>query len=315
MTVVVYKCDVCAREITLPQNPQGLETISRCVITQGCRGHLHQLSVKQDFIRGSFPTAVANLKDWTQRKILYTHTQTVQSTHWTVVHNLGVKPNVQVFVKNPLNPTGPLIEIFPEKITIIDLNNLTLDFAELESGVAQLTTASSANTVNAETVVVPVSEPFQLSSSSELTIATLNANLTISIGLTFKASPDQVVTYSGINNIPSIVSPWVGNNTVLIKNKVYTVRSFQILNPLILNGTIRNSTSVYFSALNGVAFNSEDILILLAKPPFQTADKITNEFVNVSKISSTLPEMYYTDGNMFIANTLITTTFPNIRKI
>ena len=84
MAIVVYKCDVCDREIEILQNPEGLETVGRCVITDGCRGNLYQIDTKQDFIRGKFPETVAGLTDWTQRKVLYDHTQSVATFQWRI---------------------------------------------------------------------------------------------------------------------------------------------------------------------------------------------------------------------------------------
>lgn len=313
MTVIVYQCDVCNREITIPQNPQGLETVGRCIITRGCRGRLHQIDVKPDFVRGVPPTPVSGLEDWVQRKVLYTHTQTVQSRQWKIIHNLGIKPTVQVFV---LNPQNVQVEIFPSNITIVDLNEIILDFNELEAGVAQLTTASSENITNLEVPVTTTIVPQQLSNSSELTIATLDTtDITVPLELTFKASPDQIVPYTILFNASSLLSPWADFPVVFIKNRPYKVRSFQVLNPLILNGTIRNSTPVTFTTLNALPITSGSVLILLANSPFKTVDKITGSFLDVTKINSTLPQMYYSNGDFFAPNNLISTTFPNIRKV
>lgn len=311
MTVIVYKCDTCNRDVALPQNKQGLESIGRCIITQGCRGKLHQSDVKPDFVRGTFPPSVPNLTDWTQRRVLYTHTQTVKSKQWKVVHNLGVKPTIQVFI---VNLYGQQEEIFPDKITTIDLNQVMIEFSQLESGVAQCTSSSSANTINQEITMINNITTLQLSSSSELTIATLATNASVTLDLTFKADTDQVVQYT-VDNSPSIISPWRDTSKVLIKNKSYVVRSFQILNSLILDGTIRNGVAVNFTMLDAAPINNESVLILLANPPFQTADKINNMYVNTSRIDSSLPQLYYNDGNFFIPNTLTNSTFPNIRSI
>lgn len=428
MTVVVYQCDICNRKITLPQNPQGLETVGRCTITLGCRGRLHQIDLKPDYIRGVFPPPVSGLKDWVQRKVLYTHTQTVKSRTWTITHNLGIIPTIQVFV---LNPQGNQIEIFPSQTTVIDLNTVILEFSQLEAGIAQFTTASSENITNPETPIQTTITQLQLSNSSNLTIANLeaylfnslkgfvainpavqgniisagyqiinvggtktlssptglsndstiytatvtvdgvnpalNINVTgssaqnysqllsvinsflglqatatlfsgnikitsatignsssilalnaetseIDLNLTFKAQPDQSFTYQDV--LVSVVSPWVNYPTVLIKNKTYKVRNISILtNPLILNGTIRNSTPVVFSSLNSSPITPGSVLILLANSPYQTVDKITNSFLDVTNINPSIPQMYYSNGDFFVPNNLIDTTFPDIKKI
>ena len=98
MAIVVYKCDVCKRDIELEQNIKGLENIQRCTITHGCRGKLYQTKVLPDYVRGRLPDQVAGLDDWRQRTVLYNHEQTIESDSWLVNHNLGTFPSVSVFV-------------------------------------------------------------------------------------------------------------------------------------------------------------------------------------------------------------------------
>lgn len=62
--------------------------------------------------------------------VSYTHNQSSASNQWTVVHNLGFKPNVTVF-----NSAGDIVE---GSITHNSVNQLTLQFSATMSGVAQL---------------------------------------------------------------------------------------------------------------------------------------------------------------------------------
>lgn len=62
--------------------------------------------------------------------ISYTHNQSSASTQWTVVHNLGFKPNVTVF-----NSAGDIVE---GHIIHNSSNQLTLQFSASMSGIAQL---------------------------------------------------------------------------------------------------------------------------------------------------------------------------------
>ena len=147
MAVVVYKCDTCEREIEKPQNVDGLEVISRCVITLGCRGKLYQVDYKQDFIRGRNPEPVAGLDDWFKRKALYNHTQTIEANTWTVTHNMGIHPSVQVFVEVG---GGELVEAQPSAINIISPDKLEIEFGKddrgldiFRTGVAQLIARST----------------------------------------------------------------------------------------------------------------------------------------------------------------------------
>ena len=62
--------------------------------------------------------------------VSYTHNQSSPATQWTVVHNLGFKPNVTVF-----NSAGDIVE---GDIVHNSSNQLTLQFSATMSGTAQL---------------------------------------------------------------------------------------------------------------------------------------------------------------------------------
>ena len=129
MAVVVYKCNVCKREIELQRNKKGLESTNHCIITHGCRGELYQIDLFEDFIRGKFPDDVAGLDNWQQRKVLYNHSQTIERSTWNITHNMGTYPSVQVFVDRPIEGDEDNIEeIFPEDIIIVSKNTIQLVF-------------------------------------------------------------------------------------------------------------------------------------------------------------------------------------------
>lgn len=62
--------------------------------------------------------------------VSYTHTQAIPAVQWTVVHNLGFKPNVTVF-----NSAGDIVE---GSVVHNSTNQLTLQFSATMSGTAQL---------------------------------------------------------------------------------------------------------------------------------------------------------------------------------
>ena len=102
MAVVVYKCDVCKREIQLQRKIRSLESIGRCTITNGCRGSLYQIDLLEDFVRGALPDPVSGLDDWQQRKVLHNHEQAIERDEWIIEHNMGSFPIVSVFVDRPI---------------------------------------------------------------------------------------------------------------------------------------------------------------------------------------------------------------------
>ena len=60
MAVIVFRCTDCDREIQIIEQPQGLETIGRCIVTNKCRGNLYRVDRKEDFAVGEFPPDVEN---------------------------------------------------------------------------------------------------------------------------------------------------------------------------------------------------------------------------------------------------------------
>jgi hypothetical protein len=329
MSIVVYKCDVCDREIEILQNPKGLETVGRCVITDGCRGNLFETDTKQDFIRGKFPEAVTGLTDWTQRKILYNHTQSVATFQWRVEHDLGVNPSIQVFGERPTSENEvELIEIEPDSIIIEDENTLILNFSRTESGTAQCIARSSRPIVEGtrvDEVVVADVAPFQLTSSSRLSIATLDDSTIIDITLSF-TTPDGSVTdltYS-VDDVPSILSPWVNFDKIFFHGNVYTVRSFDVISKIELtDGTIVDSSSVYIKNVatpsGGVvrAMNAEEIIILLSDDPYTIYDKQVKQFIDPTPIGieQAAFSFYYDSNEIFGYDNLIETVFPHIREV
>ena len=341
MSVIVYKCDTCNRTIDLPQNKEGLEVIQRCIITDQCRGKLYIEAVKQDNIRGQFPSSVLGLDDWIQRKVLYNHTQTIAQTVWQIKHNLGVFPSIQVYVDRPISTTTTstetipcssrvssdelteLVEVDPSDITfdIINENEVDIIFPTTESGIAQCIARSSAPSV----IETPVTETasFQLTSSSELTIAT-NADVysgSINVTLTFITPDDnEVDIIYTVSDTPSLIySPWSDTNELFIRNKTYTTRSFNFISGQteFTDGTIPEGSYFYIKEIDSAAINPEDVLVLLANSPYETYDKIVDQLIDPTQIGSAdaPTSFYYNDVQLFAYETLLEGVYPYIQEI
>jgi hypothetical protein len=64
----------------------------------------------------------------------YNHTQTVASTTWTIIHNGGCHPAVDVSI----NYNGNLTKILPLNIRNVDLNTIEITFSSPQTGEARL---------------------------------------------------------------------------------------------------------------------------------------------------------------------------------
>lgn len=330
MSIIRYKCDTCNREVELPQNPRGMEVIKRCTITEGCRGNLKFQALLENFVRGRPTLPSAGLDDWVQRKALVNHTQSVARDQWAIEHNMGVFPSVQVFIDAPTetNPDNQ-IEIIPDDIQLIDENNINLVFSRNVSGIAQLIARETDPDVFNTAVAVTESStvPFQVTANTQLTIANLvtkeaDPSFTISYQVEY-FPPDSIsiiIDYVA-DPTPQIESPWSGEDTVIIKGKVYRVRSFDILIPQMTDGTIGSGstlhiTNVDFNDGNGfVPIIPGDAYLLLSNDPHTNFDKIEEQLIDPTSVTPTDNTFAFglDQGEIITDPVVINTIYPPIR--
>lgn len=330
MAIVVYKCDVCKREVELQRNIAGLERVHRCTITLGCRGKLYQIKNLPDYIRESIPVEVSGLDDWQPRRALYNHTQTIARDSWVIAHNLGTNPAVSVFVNRPLqdNPTNQE-EITPTDVVVVDKNTIRLVFDRAWSGVAQLVARQTDPALlhPITTEVTTATETYQrLTKNGEITIATSNSawfgnptNLDVTVRFTnaLGVAYNKVFT---VDNHPSINSPWLDFDQVVVKGKVYKIRSFNLIVPEILSGEIGSGSTVEILqvAASGSPVTAQDIgpgevLLLLTSAPYDTFDKITTKYIDVA--TTTANSIFYDTLEFYSITSTIQTTYPPIRSV
>lgn len=329
MSVVVYKCSVCKREIELERNIRSLETVGRCIITNGCRGSLYQTKVLQDFTRGRLPDSVSGLNDWQQRKVLFNYEQVIERDEWIIEHNLGSYPAVSVFVNYPTenDPTNQE-EITPDDIIIDNEDQITLRFQRPYSGVAQLVARQSDPDLlrPVEREAEQVAPPVQLSVSGEITIATLTSSLpnpTISIRTKYTTTIDtqELATYN-IDDQPTLLSPWVDYDRIVVRGRVYIVRSYAGLIPRMTDGTIDSGSTFQFVGVDPLGSNSfqeisnRQVLILLASSPYDVVDKNKTQFIDVTSVSDTENPFafYYDTGEFFAQANIVQSVYPPIRS-
>lgn len=331
MALVEYKCDVCKRTIQIPRNPEGLERISRCTITHGCRGKLYQKDLLEDHIRAEIPDEVEGLSNWIQRKVLHNHTQAVERDEWVIVHNMGTAPIVSVFGNRPIE--GDLDnreELTPEDIIFNNENTLTVRFDRPWSGIAQLVGRQSdpnlLQPIQQENVTTE--QPVQISSNGEITIATrintIGEPAAISLNIQFDTATgtEPIVLYSA-DDQPSIDSPWLDFDKIVVRGKIYTVRSFTGLVSEITTGVINSGSTFRFVGVDENQdqtfrdIQKEEILILLASEPYELVDKQRDRFIDVTSVTPTQNRFsfVYNSGEFFAEPAIIQNTYPPIRSV
>ena len=332
MAVVVYKCDVCKRTLDTIRNIEGLEIVDRCTITHGCRGKMYQTSLNLDYKRGQLPDEVIGLDDWQQRRVLYDHIQAIESTQWLIRHNLGTVPAISVFVDRPLvDDPDNRDEIIPEDIQIITADVMLLIFDRSYSGIAQLVARQSDPDLvspHVRTVVDTTQSATQFSANSEVTIATRLIEgveppaINVKIAYQTTGGGEQLVSYTA-DDQPALASPWSDVDTVVIRGKIYTIRSFNALIAEMTTGAIGNGSTFRFVEIDTVGFatfrpiEKTEILIMLATSPYATVDKITNKFIDASDVNETENPFgfIYDTGELYALDTIVRPLFPPIHSI
>lgn len=314
----VYRCDTCNRNIRVPANPQGIEIISRCIVTANCLGKMQRV-LNQDEINSTptIPLEVAGLKDWSNRDVLFDYTQSVKMVTWKVNHNLENNPTVYVYVQRNGGSGTTLVQIDPKSIDVIDLNNIQITFDQPESGLVQCVALSSQNAATPSTLAISntSTSDMQISNQSELTFATLDPSPTINIKVIYNSSGSPqpvVIEYLNVATT-SILSPWDGTSYVTINSKRYYVKSVNLRTwgsaPLVFQaGLIASGATLSFpnSTVAG------QLLLLLATNPQSIADRIYDRYVDTASANLPTPQLYYNTGNVYVAQSMVKNTYPPI---
>lgn len=328
MAVVVYKCNTCKREKQFVHNPQGLETVGRCTITFGCRGTLFRTNFLRDFQRTNLPDPVPGLDDWFARKVLHNHTQAIAQEQWTITHNMGTFPSVSAFVDRPIqgNPDNR-DEVTPTDIVVVDENTVRLVFDRRQSGIAQLVARQSDPDLFDTESVQPETQPssLQLTNNGELTLATLintfNEEPVLTFDITYQPSSGSPITIThAVDLQPSIDSSWSDVDRVLIKGKIYKIRSVNIIDQIA--STIPTGSAFRFTQVvpgSGTPQNIEkgQVLLLFADQPFGTVDKNTRQSIDVTSVTQNTNtfSLFYDSPELYARPDIVQQVFPPIRLL
>lgn len=247
MAVIVYECDTCNRKIELPQNLKGLEVMSRCIITQNCKGKLFKVG-KKDSKNGTslpYPDPIY-LTDWSPRKIFLKFEQTTKSKLWKVIHNLGTIPSVEVHI---FDSAGTLIETTDYVVINNNTTSTEISFRDPITGIVQLYSRSPSNVTKTLTNSLTNEEMSQIvvNGVGILSIATpLEKQLELWFGI-ISPITNNVVKYGMIDIHPDTTSPssaWFstsGNiSKVFFNNRLWHVRTCEIGDYLIDSITSEN---------------------------------------------------------------------------
>jgi len=301
MSIVVYQCDTCNRDIDIVRNEHGLDTINRCVITHGCKGTLHQIQERPTGVRGTPTEDVDGLDNFRQRNILHVHDQTLSSSSWTVNHNLNTDPSSHVYIHTIAldgNRSTKLVDPETYVVTYIDADTSVIEFASATTGVVH-SVARSSNPADDQ---VKLADPIfvQVSANAILTIATAEFSGQSVIQMMSFISPSTgsvVVTPveftahkdDTTSEIALFNTPWQDTDTVLANGQPYKVRSVRI-SDIIQSQNIEPGSPFFFN-------NPSDFILLLSTAPYESS-------VDHNLNSTVLPEDIISSGTVFNSHVL-----------
>lgn len=340
MSVIRYRCTDCDREIELIERPQSLETVGRCIITNKCRGNLYRVARLEDYAVGRFPDDVAGLTNWIQRNVVYDFTQSIADSTWTITHNLGVNPSVQVVVDREIVVDGVVtstrVEVQPETITIIDENNLMLTFDRPETGLAQIIARSTRSTeliVEADQGItyLPVTVNKILTLGIDLDSgqfpATSETTFTVRLYFLDQEELDSTAlesaTYKDYEVTTSLdtTSAWSNADEIFVNGDVYTVVTLDIGDP-VNDFAAPSAGSVLFNFSTGVSGFPYDqapsLVILLSNEPHANADKVRSYIFRPDLEvgpSLNLDSFIFANGELVVDETKTEKAFPPVYLI
>jgi len=317
ITTIVYKCDVCGREIQIAQNKKGLDTVGACVITNYCKGHLYPIGVKENVLQIPIPPPEkTGLEDWRQRKALHNFQQHTAQKVWTINTDLGSIASVQTFVyiNEILTEMTPVSIEYPSVFQVI----ITWDvpYAGVAQCIARTTTSYSKESFE-QPIVNDAYLPISI--NGELTIAVATpASVPVSIQINFLDPRTLLPSFSSILHFvapPSFLSPWKQTNTAFVRTQLLSVHTFNI-KELISTNTIANGSSFYFSLVGTTPLPYRSYYALLAKEPYTAEDKDPNHTIDLATVDHTadLPLGTQIDGVLYWLQSSFRLCYPPIKK-
>jgi hypothetical protein len=340
MSTITYKCDVCKREIDKLENLGGLTVLSKCIITEGCKGKLYKIYRDASSIRESFPPAQEGLLDYTPRKLLYEHDQSVDTTEWKIFHDLGVSPTVVVYEETD---SGHVILDQDEyTVALLDKNSLSITFEIPKKGIVHCIAKSTipstpkliprpSNPIKVsgeETLVIAVPEIITKSSNPDFAVPYNTADYITRITIeTVRPNEEPILCFEefdeGINS-----TAWLGWDRVLIRNrrhynlKAKNINNFKTFSDIesSLSEAIPDGTIVRFISIDygdGVfqPIPSRGLFFLLSEEPYASADKIRDRLIDIGELVKTEYDYFvFTGGELYTNETNLEVIYPDIKN-
>lgn len=313
MSVTLYTCDTCKRELEVVQNDSALSLVQNCVITQGCKGSLYKTGVRPNGVIGKQTPVVEGLSDYKQQGRLFIHEQTLPSSAWVINHDLNTNPIVYTYLK-AIDGQYTQLDQDQYVVNIIDQNNITVEFADNSIGIVHIiarpnidqppveaapveTQQFSANTI--WTIASPILEEDELVQAYDITFTSPSNSQSVTVPVEFTAHKKD-------DNIALFNTPWRNAQLVVWNDKLYRVRSVRITNVTNAN-PIEDGSPFYF-------VDNPNIIILSSSAPYETDTDINNKVVYVPDLpQNAFTRNRFNESELVIETGYVTDIFPALQ--
>lgn len=310
MKIDTFTCDTCKRAIDVDNNPTGVTAFPRCIITANCRGLMSQTR-KMFVTSDQYQTSGTSPDAWYQRPMMFNHTQSALRKVWTVKHNLGTIPILNVH-SNDISDAAMALDETEYTIKTLNEHMAAIAFDTARTGTVQCLVRQSANGTITEPNITP--------SNNQTIPVVLNQTIVIaskapitSIGLVINSNPRRTVTlYPHPTMLVS--TPWIGVKQTIINDETLNVIA---LDASTLNTNNGAAASYWFDTINGSVPAHGEVYVLLAKDPYNhPADRLLSNVIDLATLGSTAQSLTSLIGNvMYCDPRLVVSIYPPMEQI
>jgi hypothetical protein len=246
--------------------------MSRCIITDGCKGNLISQKVLTSYSSGEVPApSLKGLQDWVQRKIYYKFNQQIPLRLWKIKHNLGTNPVLQIY-----KPDGRTVYTDLDIVStkFVDPFSVEILFRDPCAGIIECFALSPASTQSIETKVVQLQNQTttlnDVTGGNILTLAVPPAISTKDIKIWFISPNTNQISLSSnllFTTKTSSTSPWfsqlqsgLNNDQVFFFGKTWNVVTARVDDIILAAGSpVADYSPFFFSSKKSFSIIGIDI--------------------------------------------------------
>lgn len=317
MSVTIYSCDTCKREIELIENNNSITLVNNCIITQHCKGTLTKTGSRPNGVIGKPTTTVDGLEDFQQQARLVIHNQTLPSSSWLIDHDLDCNPIVYVYQSSKTTDNkNAYTQLSSDQYVLIIENqkSIKIQFADNTIGIVHVIARPNNNNPDP---VVDTQQNIQVSANTILTIATpilTDDALVQTFNIAFTSPSTSRTSIVAVSftahkfdqSLALFNTPWRNTQLIVWNDRLFRVRSVRITD-IINSNIIEDGSPFYF-------VDNPDAIILTSQSPFENEADVNDDVVYIPDIAqNTFSKNQIIDSEALVDVSLLIDYFPKLQ--